>query len=123
MDDFTKTKLINNLIDLVSHFYELKHKEGTAKQVRYLKGFSEGIAFTLVEANALQEKEAKTILKGLGKKREYTKPKVSVKEEMPVVTEEKNIQQPLVFEQEYNLPTDSLDVPTIFRKHSNKKEL
>ncbi len=118
MDDFTKTKLINNLIDLVEHFYDLKQQQGSAKKVHYLKGFSEGIAFTLVESKVLNSKEAKTILKGLGKKRELkTPPKAPLKtENLFEVPTPKEVTNSSLKEA---VPQDSLDIPTIFRKHSN----
>ena len=37
MDDFTKIKLINSLIDAVSHFYDLKQKEVYENQ-KHIKG-------------------------------------------------------------------------------------
>ncbi len=110
MDDFTKTKLINNLIELVSHFYEKKQANASAIEIKYLKGFCEGIAHTLVETKVIDSQEAKRILKGLGKKRSMAIPKA----ETPKRDKEtKSLQSPL----------DELDVPTIFRKEVEKKSL
>ncbi len=117
MDDFTKTKLINNLIDLVEHFYDMKHHQGSAKKIHYLKGFSEGIAFSLVEAKVLNTQEAKTILKGLGKKRE-----VKTVEKKPPKRQNLFDTQNIQEQKDTNsqqIAENSLDIPTIFRKQSN----
>ncbi len=111
MDDFTKTKLINNLIDLAGYFYESKHKNSDPSQVKYLKGFCEGIAHTLVEAGMLEQKEAKKILKGLGKKRTVQ----PLRE--PVVSDAMREQ----FSPKDNKGAEDLDIPTIFRKQKAKK--
>jgi predicted ATP-dependent Lon-type protease len=70
MDDFTKIKLINSLIDVVDRFYQLKEQEDIEESMR-LKGFCEGLVFTLIELGALSKDEAQKIMKGLGKKRVF----------------------------------------------------
>ncbi len=110
MDDFTKTKLINNLIELVSHFYEKKHTDASVSEIKYLKGFCEGIAHSLVEMKIIEKEEAKKILKGLGKKRENIPQKVEKTE-------------PKEFSQTPANPLSDLDIPTIFRKEVEKKPL
>ncbi len=141
MDDFTKTKLINNLIDLVDYFYESKRKKGSASQIKYLKGFCEGIAHTLVEAQALDSEEAKRILKGIGKKRAM--PPVSKPEptlhETPQTPEntpnsdenktEESMPKPqrvpsLTIDDIPEKPKEKepLDVPTIFRKEKVERK-
>ncbi|HHD83985.1 MAG TPA: hypothetical protein ENK93_03830 [Campylobacteraceae bacterium] len=111
MDDFTKTKLINNLIDLVGYFYESKHKSADPSQVKYLKGFCEGIAHTLVEGGMLEQKEAQKILRGLGKKR-TAQPLCE-----PVVSDAMRDQ----FASPDPKIEEDLDVPTIFRKKRQKQ--
>jgi len=112
MDDFTKIKLINSLIDAVTHFYDLKQK-GEEKQY-HLKGFCEGLAYGLVQMKLIEQDEAKRILQGLGKKTEEVKieakPKEVIKEEKET-TEEKN-------KKEENIDQNDLDIPTVFRKTS-----
>ncbi len=91
MEDFTKIKLINSLIDVVSSFYELK--DGSKSRdidMNYLKGFCEGMAYLLVEQGALKRDEAEKILKGVGKKIEHDSSKSS---------------------------SNNLDIPTVFRKN------
>ncbi len=113
MDDFTQTKLINNLIDLVAYFYENKHKKSDPSQVRYLKGFCEGIAHTLVESGVLSDDEAKKILKGLGKKRSAEAPSIRPRRETTAGMPSAKKRDPF----------DNLDIPTIFRKEQeNQKE-
>lgn len=121
MDDFTKTKLINNLIDLVDYFYQQKQKNGSGAQIKYLKGFCEGIAHTLVELGALKSDEAKRILKGLGKKQEMPTQKSSVSISVPKISETKDFTK----EETKNdtSSAESLDVPTIFRKKIEKRIL
>ncbi len=94
MDNITKIKLINSLIDAVTHFYDLKQK-GIVEGQNHLKGFCEGMAYTLVQIDALDKEEAKRILKGLGKHLEE------------VIKEEPK-------KEEIN-PND-LDIPTYVRK-------
>ena len=112
MDDFTQTKLINNLIDLVGYFYESKHKSADPSQVKYLKGFCEGIAHTLVEAGIIEQIEAKKILKGLGKKRSVQplrQPVASSATDNHIAPENtKNM--------------EDLDIPTIFRKQKKAQQ-
>ena len=67
MEDFTKNKLINSLIDVVEKFYELKNSNQT-QDAKHLKGFCEGMAYTLIELQYLSKEEAAKILKGLGKR-------------------------------------------------------
>jgi len=102
MDDFTKIKLINSLIDAVTHFYDLKQK-GEEKQ-HHLKGFCEGLAYGLVQMKLIDADEAKRILQGLGKKVEKSKVELEPKKE-GVKPEEK-------------VDLNDLDVPTVFRKKS-----
>ncbi len=99
MDDFTKIKLINSLIDVVSHFYDLKQKSDSSEQ-KHLKGFSEGLAFALTKMQIIDSDEAKKILQGLGKKRELLEPKVD-----KVVSNEIEDFDP-----------NDLEVPTVFRQ-------
>ena len=94
MNDFTKTKLINSLIDVVEKFYHDKQTQ----DVTHLKGFCEGIAYSLIEMGALESQEASKILKGLGKKREL--PSLSIEE--------------TIFT--HSAEMDSLDMPTFLRK-------
>jgi soluble cytochrome b562 len=98
MDNITKIKLINSLIDAVSHFYDLKQKGQDTNQ-KHLKGFCEGMAYTLVQIDAIDAEEAKRILQGLGKHREVNKEK-----------EEK------VQPKEQELDPNDLEIPTVFRK-------
>ncbi len=122
MDDFTKTKLINNLIDLVDHFYRCKQSGCTLSQVRYLKGFCEGIAHTLVEASVIEREEAKRILKGIGKKRPL--PAAKRPEKMSEITSvhEETATRETANKTETIVSQEMLDVPTIFRKEMQKKE-
>lgn len=115
MDDFTKTKLINNLIDLVAYFYETKHKSNDASQIRYLKGFCEGISHTLVESEILTQEEAKRILKGLGKKR-------TVDPLIRNVSPAQARYESKVLKEKERDQMEDLDVPTIFRKKSAEKK-
>ena len=98
MDDFTKIKLINELIDVVARFYELKNANAL-KDAAHLKGFCEGMAYTLIAQEYLSQEEAQTILKGLGKKR---------------VFEEKSENEHLIFQPKTK--EDDLDIPTFIRK-------
>ncbi len=117
MDDFTKTKLINNLIDLVDYFYENKRKSGSASQIKYLKGFCEGIAHTLAEAGALDKEEAKRILKGIGKRRTLpVSAKKAIKTQTAAVAQ--TAKEPTATPQ---ATAESLDIPTIFRKEAAKR--
>lgn len=97
MDNITKIKLINSLIDAVSHFYDLKQKEQGVDQ-KHLKGFCEGMAYTLVQIEAIDSDEAKRILQGLGKKIE------EIKEENES-------------EKKEEINPNDLDIPTVFRKN------
>ena len=97
MNDFTKIKLINALIDVVERFYELKNAEEKT-QSPHLKGFCEGMAYTLIELEYLSQEEASKILKGFGKKR--TLPKTLTEDTM-------------IFKPDSN--TDRLDIPTFIR--------
>ncbi len=92
MKDSTKIKLINSLIETVGHFYELKPIAGSCKS-KHLKGFCEGIAYTLVQMDILSSDEATEILKGLGKKRSLKKSN--------------------------GYEDENLDIPTVFRKKDN----
>lgn len=98
MEDFTKIKLINSLIDVVSHFYDLKHK-GDSSQIKHLKGFSEGLAFALTKMQIIESDEAKRILQGLGKKREIL---------------EEVSKEPLKKDADFD--SNDLEVPTVFRQ-------
>ncbi len=100
MEDSTQTKLINSLIDTVGHFYDLKQK-GENSQIKYLKGFCEGMAFCLVKQEIIKSTEAKKNLQGLGKAREITEVKVESKAK----------------KQDKDLNSNDLDIPTIFRKN------
>ena len=101
MDNVTKIKLINSLIDAVGHFYDLKQKKLGENQ-KHLKGFCEGIAYTLVQIDAIDSDEAKRILQGLGKHRE--------EEEEKTLDNEDKIEKK---EQEIDL--NDLEIPTVFR--------
>ncbi len=109
MNDSIKIRLINSLIDAVSHFYEYKQKKDRDNQ-QHLKGFCEGLAYSLVEQKILSQKEAQKILQGLGKKREVEQqePKPKIEEKIEKKKEEK-------------LDLKNLDIPTIFRKKQDKK--
>jgi len=113
MDDFTKIKLINSLIDAVTHFYDLKQK-GEEKQY-HLKGFCEGLAYGLVQMKLIESDEAKRILQGLGKKIEEVKIEAKPKEEE--IKEEKEIIEKKNKKEE-NIDQNDLDIPTVFRKTS-----
>ncbi len=118
MDDFTKIKLINSLIDAVNHFYDLKQKAKNGDQ-RHLKGFCEGLAYALVEIRAIDSDEAKKILQGLGKKRE---PKEEIKESVKETKKDKEPEEKKskeVKEEKKMLEPDNLEIPTIFRKNKN----
>lgn len=108
MDDFTKIKLINSLIDVVARFYELKNASSPEEAMR-LKGFCEGMAYTLIELDSLSEEEASKILKGLGKK-----------EELPLETPTPELDLPMqeeIFKPQQNLDNqNNLDIPTFIRK-------
>ncbi|OQX73921.1 MAG: hypothetical protein B6D59_04160 [Campylobacteraceae bacterium 4484_4] len=97
MQDFTQIKLINNLIDIVAHFYRLAEERGEKEKISHLKGFSEGIAFTLVEQGILTRSEAEEILANRG-----------VRRKLPSTVPQKE-------------STPSLDIPTIFRKKRQKE--
>ena len=101
MDDFTKIKLINSLIDVVERFYELKNSDNK-EDAKHLKGFCEGMAYTLIELEYLSQEEVSGILKGLGKKRE------SLNEEVDEAT--------VFVPQKQTSSTDNLDIPTFIRK-------
>lgn len=106
MDNITKIKLINSLIDAVTHFYDLKQKGDEGNQ-KHLKGFCEGMAYTLVQIDAIDADEAKRILQGLGKHREeITIQEEKIEEKVDVKKEEMDL--------------NDLEIPTVFRK---KKEL
>ncbi len=118
MDDFTQIKLINNLIDLVGYFYESKQKKSDPSQIRYLKGFCEGIAHTLVESGVLEREEATRILKGVGKKRT---PENSARVPAPAMTPAESVIENIT---QLDTLAQNLDIPTIFRKEilkSNKR--
>ena len=103
MNNTTKIKLINSLIDAVSHFYDLKQK-GKGSNQKHLKGFCEGMAYTLVQIDAIDADEAKRILQGLGKHMEEIKDeKVEIKVK--------------------EIDPNDLEVPTIFRKNKNDGEI
>ncbi len=136
MNDFTKIKLINNLIDLVDYFYENKRKKGSASQIKYLKGFSEGIAHALVELDVIDATEAKRILKGIGKRRDpiseidIASPTESdenrtqsVKMSVPKNTQDSTETLQKSEKEESVVSPESLDVPTIFRQNGGKKSL
>jgi hypothetical protein len=110
MNDFTKIKLINSLIDAVTHFYDLKQKGEEGNQ-KHLKGFCEGMAYTLVQINAIDADEAKRILQGLGKHRE----EIIIKEKK---IDEQKVEEKVEIKKEEIDPND-LEIPTVFRK---KKE-
>ena len=138
MNDFTKIKLINNLIDLVDYFYENKRKNGSAAQIKYLKGFSEGIAHALVELDVIDTAEAKRILKGIGKRRD---PISEIDAEPPAEAVETKLEpvkktsvspkpqrigevpRESVQEKSVSVSPESLDVPTIFRQNGGKKSI
>jgi hypothetical protein len=103
MNNITKIKLINSLIDAVSHFYDLKQR-GQESQ-HHLKGFCEGLAYGLVGMKVINKTEAKRILKGLGKRIEEDKKDKETK----VEKEDEKTQK---------IDPDDLDVPTVFRKKS-----
>ena len=113
MNNITKIKLINSLIDAVEHFYDLKQKRLGENQ-KHLKGFCEGMAYTLVQIKAIDSDEAKRILQGLGKHRE----EITIKEEKISQEEKDEIKEIKEFKEEID-PND-LEIPTVFRK---KKEL
>jgi predicted ATP-dependent Lon-type protease len=98
MDDFTKNKLINSLIDVVEKFYELKNNNDT-QDAKHLKGFCEGMAYTLIELQYLSQAEASKILKGLGKR---------------MKVEEKADDESLIYQPQQQ--GDDLDIPTFLRK-------
>jgi preprotein translocase subunit SecD len=117
MDNITKTKLINSLIDAVSHFYDLKQKNDNQNQ-KHIKGFCEGMAYTLVEIKAIKSDEAKRILQGLGKRVEeieIPEPKEEVLEQEKIKVEKKIVKE-VVKIKEKPEEKDDLEVPTIFRK-------
>jgi len=101
MNDFTKIKLINSLIDVVARFYELKNGD-KKEEAKHLKGFCEGMAYTLIALEYLSQDEVSTILKGLGKKREVAS---EVVEEQTVFQMKKE-----------TAALDNLDIPTFIRK-------
>ncbi|MCH9813933.1 MAG: hypothetical protein K0U47_08335 [Epsilonproteobacteria bacterium] len=103
MNDFTQIKLINSLIDAVNHFYELKQKEQLSGQA-HLKGFCEGMAYTLTKMEIIDTQEAEKILQGLGKKREL------IEEEVCSSTKNEEL------EKEERFDLNDLDIPTVFRK-------
>ncbi len=102
MDDFTKIKLINSLIDVVARFYELKNSNN-AEDAQHLKGFCEGMAYTLLELDYLSQEEVTKILKGLGKKRENAPDEPSQEE---IFTPMKSTDE-----------SKNLDIPTFMRKN------
>ena len=98
MNDFTKNKLINSLIDVVEKFYELKNNNET-QDAKHLKGFCEGMAYTLIELQYLSQEEASKILKGLGKR-------IDLEEEREV--------ESLIYQPPHH--GNDLDIPTFLRK-------
>ncbi len=110
MNDFTKIKLINSLIDVVEHFYLLKNSK-ESKETHHLKGFCEGMAYTLIEMEYLSSDEAATILKGLGKKEQFLEP-----EEHDEPSDEA---APFINAMSQALPQDDLDIPTFIRKNKD----
>jgi len=101
MDDFTKIKLINSLIDVVARFYELKNKN-KQEDAKHLKGFCEGMAYTLIALEYLSQEEVSKILKGLGKKRDIAS---------------KEPDETVVFQvHKESDDTHNLDIPTFIRK-------
>jgi len=114
MKNITKIKLINSLIDAVSHFYDLKQKDQTQEQ-KHLKGFCEGMAYTLVQIDAMDKDEAKRILQGLGKHRE--EPMIcDEKIEEKIESKEEEIKP-----KEENIDPNDLDIPTVFRKEQKNE--
>jgi hypothetical protein len=91
MKDFTKIKLINSLIDVVDRFYELKN-DGKSEASSHLKGFCEGMAYSLMELGYLDKAQTKKIMSGLGKKLSQS----DIEEE----SEPKEIEQPQDLSQE-----------------------
>ncbi len=130
MNNITKIKLINSLIDAVEHFYDLKQKGEDGQ--KHLKGFCEGMAYTLVQAKALSKAEAKRILQGLGKKHEEIEKRVVEPKEPVIVEKIVEKKEELTPPKIESIPLEKmevsekesgsdLDVPTIFRNESNTK--
>jgi uncharacterized protein with von Willebrand factor type A (vWA) domain len=110
MEDFTKIKLINELIDVVERFYTLKER-GELKDASHLKGFCEGMAYALISLEYLTEEEATKILKGMGKKREvalHDEEMIQEKSATPIELKQS------IFEPKQS--KDNLDIPTFLRK-------
>jgi len=101
MNDFTKIKLINSLIDVVARFYELKNS-AKKEDAKHLKGFCEGMAYTLIELEYLSQEEVSRILKGLGKKRK--------------IENEERDETTIFNPQKSSKDADNLDIPTFIRK-------
>lgn len=125
MDNITKTKLINSLIDAVSHFYDLKQK-GDNQNQKHIKGFCEGMAYTLVEIKAIKSDEAKRILQGLGKRieeQEQELPKVQEPKVEEKVIEKEKVVENIPLEIQKQEEKNDLETPTIFRQNINKDTL
>jgi hypothetical protein len=102
MDDFTKIKLINELIDVVERFYTLKER-GELKDAAHLKGFCEGMAYVLIALEYLSQEEATKILKGMGKRLEVESNRACEIEENSELIRSENSKE-------------DLDIPTFIRK-------
>jgi hypothetical protein len=136
MKDFTKIKLINSLIDVVDRFYELKN-EADDEASSHLKGFCEGMAYSMMELGFLDKDETKKIMSGLGKKISEDELVQEDKEEIVDIPKPKlqestsdiqlEIEDLKLNEHIHNTPIftpqrelDDLDLPTYLRK---KREL
>ena len=125
MDDFTKIKLINSLIDLVDRFYQSKDELSSDEIIR-LKGFCEGFAYSLKYLDIIDEDESKKILKGLGKKRDADK--IYKKETNSRVDENKEVKDikkeilhdlNISYKKDKNEDSLDLDLPTFLRKNKS----
>ncbi len=105
MNDFTKIKLINSLIDVVTKFYELKNSN-TSEDATHLKGFCEGMAYTLIQLDYLSKDEASKILKGLGKKLEIEEACMEIPPQEEGFSMQKSRED----------RSKNLDIPTFLRK-------
>ncbi|RUM66943.1 MAG: hypothetical protein DSZ06_02330 [Sulfurospirillum sp.] len=126
MDDFTKIKLINSLIDVVDRFYTLKDEREFEESLR-LKGFCEGLSYALIQMGALDSKEAEVIMNGLGKrlsmkdiKQPQTPPPVNPKVD---ITESTMLNELKKEAKELKIDTSTLHSSLISKSKDKEKDL
>ena len=118
MNDFTKIKLTNSLIELVENFYELKDS-AQEDELLHSKGFCEGMSYSLVELGIISQKESIKILKGLGSKKDLpVETKNEIQEDIvhsKKIDQVDKVEKNFEFNKTYS-PSEELDIPTFKRR-------